>query len=183
MKKILLFVLILSATGLYAQQRKTWGAVEVGYGFTMAEKGGFYDEWHGIDPDFSIRTLKLLFGYYIIPDLSVGAGIGLNGYLPLAPLNTTPLWLDLRYHPFKNKKLLLNSAIGHSFFTPSEQDGENIQIDIALGYKVLDKRIDIIPAIGYNYCNYSMSAFSADELPTDRNQNKHSLFAKVSVMF
>lgn len=183
MKRLVLFVLLLSATCLYAQKHKLWGGVEVGYGITLSDKGDLYDISYADHKNMRMGTLKLLLGYYITPDVSLGVGVGSNSYNPLNTLNVLPVFLDVRYHPFRNKRILLNGDVGYTLLTPSDHKTGKFLMDFSVGYKVLDKKISIIPAIGYNYCSYDAGISSSDNMGLDDNQHKHSLFVKVSVVY
>ncbi|MEG2855768.1 hypothetical protein, partial [Bacteroides sp.] len=72
---------------------------------------------------------------------------------------------------------LLNGDIGYNLATSENNKDGKWLFDFSFGYKLLDKRISIIPAIGYNYCSYSIDGSSK------MNQSRHSLFLKVGVAF
>ena len=177
MRKLLLVILLFAATCSYAQNRKLWGAVEVGYGISLSDKGDAYDVSYGSDHKMAMSLIRALLGYYVTPDLSLGAGIGLNSYTQLEGLNTLPVFIDVRYHPFTNKRFLLNGDIGYNLATSENNKDGKWLFDFSFGYKLLNKRISIIPAIGYNYCSYSIDGSSK------MNQSRHSLFLKVGVAF
>ncbi|WP_291528250.1 hypothetical protein [Bacteroides sp. UBA939] len=181
-KKLVLFALLLSATCVYAQKHKIWVGAELGYGVTLSDKGDLYDMSYADHKDMRIGMLKLLVGYYVTPDLSLGVGAGSSNYNP-GTLNILPVFLDVRYHPFKNKRILLNGDIGCAFLTPAAYKKGKLLMDFSVGYKVLDKKVSIIPAIGYNYCGYDAGISVSDNIPLKDSQNKHSLFVKVGVIF
>jgi hypothetical protein len=177
MRRLLLFILLFSSTYTYAQNRKLWGGIEVGYGISFSDKGDAYDVSYDNDHKMLINTIRILLGYYVTPDLSLGTGVGFNSYTELEGLNTLPVFIDVRYRPFTNKRFLLNGDIGYNLFTSENNKDGNLLFDLSFGYKLLDKRICIVPAIGYNYCNYSINGTSKI------NQSRHSIFLKVGVVF
>ncbi len=126
--------------------------------------------------------LKVLVGYYVTPALSLGVGAGSSSYNPGAK-NVLPVFLDVRYHPFKNKRFLLNGDIGCAFLTPAAYSKGELLMDFSVGYKVLDKKVSIIPAIGYNYCGYDVGVPAYNNMQLVDSQNRHSLFVKVGVVF
>lgn len=177
MRKLLLLILLLTPTLTYAQKHKLWGGIEIGYGVSLSDKGDLYQATYGTDNKMAISSIRALIGYYVVPNFSLGVGLGLNSYTQLEGLNTLPVFLDVRYHPFSNKSFLLNGDIGYNLLTSEDNKDGKYLCDFSFGYKFLDKRISIIPAIGYNYCNYSINGVSK------MNQSKHSIFLKIGVVF
>lgn len=63
----------------YSQtNHRLWGGFEVGYGLSLSDRGDNYKVSYGGDTKMTISTLRGIVGYYVIPQLSVGAGIGFN---------------------------------------------------------------------------------------------------------
>lgn len=125
----------------------------------------------------SASSIRAIIGYYFVPQMSVGLGVGLNSYTKPG-LNTLPVWLDLRYHPIEdNLNFVLNAGVGYSMITSEDALKGKFQADISAGYKVYNlKKISIVPAIGYNFCNYSLK-------DTHRGQSRHSLFLKIGFFY
>ncbi len=125
----------------------------------------------------TISTLRGIVGYYVIPQLSVGAGIGFNSYIKPG-LNTIPVCLDLRYHPFDNKKFSINGNIGYTIATSENDLNGKFMSDISLGDKVLNLgKLSLVPSFGYNFINYSV------ENEKKLNQYRHSLFLKIGLIY
>jgi hypothetical protein len=165
---------------LYSQTNgRLWGGLEVGYGLSLADKGKMYDLSYGRDAKMTISTIKAVLGYYITPRLSLGAGIGLSSYT-LPGVNTAPLCIDIRYHPVRdNLNIVLNGDIGYSLATSESDTKGKFMADFSLGYKLFNiKKINITPAIGYNYINYSV-----DNVFGKSNQSRHSIFMKIGILY
>ncbi len=182
-RKILFLIFISSIfTPIYSYSQtnsKLWGGVEVGFGISLADKGKMYDLKYGKDSEMTTSTIRAIMGYYIMPQLSFGAGIGLSSYTKPS-VNTLPLCLDIRFHPIQeNQNLVLISNIGYSLATSESDINSKFMTDFSVGYKLTNiKKIGIIPAIGYNYNSYSV-----DNVFGKSNQSRHSLFLKVGVIY
>lgn len=178
MKKILLLIFLFLGINLYSQEnRKLWGAFEVGYGITLSDNGDLFDVNFGNNNKMYISSLRAIIGYYIMPELSLGLGIGLNSYTKPG-LNTLPIWLDVRYHPFLNKKFQINGDIGYAMATSENYLDGKLIADLSFGYELFKiKKIKIVPGIGYNFCNYSVKEMK------NMNQSRHSFFLKIGVIF
>ncbi|NDV82447.1 hypothetical protein [Bacteroides sp. 51] len=178
MKKILLLIFLFTAPYLSSQDsKKLWGGIEIGYGISLSDDGDSYNTSYGSENKMAISSIRGVIGYYIIPELSLGAGVGLNSYTKPG-VNILPVWFDIRYHPFTNKKIQLNGDLGYTVVTSESKQKGKLLTDLSIGYKLFNfKRISLQPAIGYNFCNYSIEE-------TKRfNQSRHSLFLKISILF
>ena len=91
MKSIIATLLLFYMLTANAQNNRLWGGVEIGYGYSLAEK----KDVHGISypKNNSFSSIHAVLGYDVVETLSVGAGIGLNGYSNPG-LNTLPLFLN-----------------------------------------------------------------------------------------
>lgn len=178
MKKILLLIFLFFVSYSYSQdRRKLWAGIEIGYGLSLSDSGGGYDVSYGNDNKMSFSLIKGIIGYYINPEISIGAGIGINSYTKPG-LNTIPLWLDIRYHPFTNKKIQINPGFGYTLVTSENDLKGKLLAELSVGYKLFKfKKISILPAIGYNFCNYSVEEIKSF------SQSRHSLFMKVGMIF
>lgn len=180
MKKLFLtFILMVGALTMLSAQpnNKLWGTVEVSYGYSFAEKKDAYGI--GYPQNNSVSFLQAILGYYVSEKLSLGVGIGLNGYSNPG-LNTIPLFLDLRFHPLQNKKMILNGSVGYSLSTNETNLGTGALASISIGYNLFKiKKISIVPAIGYNYCQYTVT----DTNGITHNSNRNSLFVKLGIVY
>lgn len=116
MKKIFAtsIILIIIQTGLLAQSSKTfWGEVTLAYGRSLGDYGKTYDVLHRDADNMYMASLKAKAGYYVTPQLSLGAGIGLSGYhSPNA--NTLPVFAEARYNVKPVPKLFSYLNVGTS---------------------------------------------------------------------
>jgi hypothetical protein len=194
--KHIVFIFILVAIIIPSAHSQTnnrlWGGLEIGGGISLADKGKMYNITYG-DSKMTTGTIRAIIGYYITPQISIGGGIGQSGYLDpalrtpppcgnyrSAALSTLPLCLDFRFHPIQdNLKLVLNANVGYSLLTNESDLNSKFMTDIAVGYKIANiGKISIVPAIGYNYNNYSI-----DNVYEKSNQSKHSVFLKIGIFY
>lgn len=179
MKKVLTFILMVGALTMLSAQpnNKLWGTVEVSYGYSFAEKKDAF----GISypQNNSVSFIQAVVGYYVSEKLSLGAGIGINGYSNPG-LNTIPLFLDFRFHPLQDKKMILNGSVGYSLSTNEANLDAGAVASISIGYNLFKiKKISIVPAIGYNYCQYTVT----DTNKINHNSSRNSLFVKLGIVY
>jgi len=174
MKRVLLLIFIFVAINSFSQNtRKIWGGIELGYGLSLSDDGDCYDISFGNSNKMSISSIRAILGYYITPDLSLGAAIGLNSYSKPG-LNILPVFLDVRYHPFNNKNIQFNGDIGYVLTTSENNRDGKLLADLSVGYILLsNKKVNLIPAIGYNLCTYEVKA------DKKYNQSRHSVLFKI----
>ncbi len=192
MKKHLLLLTFLSCAATLAAQhngKRLWGGVELGYGLSITNTPKPYSSAYDTK-DITLNSLKATLGYYITPSFSLGAGVEPRSYVH-GGLNMVNLWLDSRFHPFKDKKILLNGSLGLPLFL-SEKDNRKIKLlaDIAFGYELFSiKKIKIMPQIGYDYCHYGalktpdLGVYSEAGADEKANHSIHCLVFKVGVIF
>lgn len=173
-RKLIVFsvLILLTLASISAQSKsKIWGGVEIGYGVTLSDE-------NISQSDKSISTLRGLLGYYVVPNLSLGVGVGLSGYIVA---NTVPLCLDVRYHPINsNPNYVVNWAVGYSLATSENDVKGKFMTDISLGYKIFNiGKMKLVPAIGYNYNTYSIE----NGLNSKNDYSQHSLFLKIGLLF
>ena len=180
MKFVLIFILgTITLTGMQAQtNNKLWGGIEVGYGLGLSDRGDSYKISRGDGYKMAYSSLRAIVGYYVLPNFSVGGGIGLGSYTNPS-LNTIPVFLDLRFHPLENnKKFILNGNLGYSIATSETDLNSKFQGEFSVGYKIFELgKISLIPSLGYNYCNYSIESLNKG------SQSKHSLFLRVGFFY
>lgn len=181
MKKIIILTIIcvFSFNLVFPQShRKFWGGIEVAKGMAFSDQGEMYDVTFKIDHD-TYNSLRAVFGYYVTPDLSLGASIGLAHYNGIS-LNTAPVCLDIRYHPLPaNWHWTLLGDIGYSIMGEDGSYKSKMQADIAIGYdfRINKKNWRLIPSLGYNYNQYTYDYHSIG------TQNRHSLFLRLGLTF
>ena len=177
LRSIIVTLLLFCILAANAQNNRLWGGVEVGYGYSLAEK----KDVHGISypKNNSFSSIQAVLGYYVVEKLSVGAGIGLNGYSNPG-LNILPLFLNLRFHPFQNKQIVFSGDLGYALLSNEDNMEAGFLTSISVGYQVCKvKKIGIIPAVGYNFCQYSVKAASG----INHNDNRSSVFLKLGIVY
>ncbi len=174
-----------SPISLYSQtNNKLWGGLEVGYGISLSDNGKLYDTSYKGNNRMALSSIRGVFGYYIIPSLSVGAGIGLSSYTK-PQLNTIPVFLDFRFHPLpKNTDLFINADLGHTIATSESDSKGKLIAELSIGYNLFRiGKLSIVPAIGYNYVNYSISYPDNDGIKSSFSQHRNSIFLKVGIIY
>lgn len=163
--------------------RKFWIGAEIGGGVGLHDTGAKYDA--SATSHSGMSLIRGVFGYYLTPRLSLGAGIGFNSYTK-SELQTLPLSLDVRFHPLKeNTNLLLAASVGHSLYTNEKNLKGKFTSDIAVGYKInRGNNIKLTPMIGYNFCSYFVEdSGGLNKTAVNSNECKHSLFLKLSITY
>lgn len=108
-RSILVLIVILSfcANAIYAQNLKSkdpfkneeiFGIVKFGFGLPLSiehQHGSVTDEI--VSSKASVFSLNVIGGYYLVPELSIGIGLGLDG-LHYPSSNTLPIYADFRYY-------------------------------------------------------------------------------------
>lgn len=177
MKSIIVTLLLFCMLTANAQNNRLWGGVEVGYGYSLAEK----KDVHGISypKNNSFSSIQAILGYYVVEKLSVGVGIGLNGYSNPG-LNTLPLFLNLKFHPFHNKNIVFSGDLGYSLLSNEDNIDAGFLTNISVGYRLWRiRKISITPAVGYNFCQYSIKGAGKIKHRDYRN----SIFLKLSIAY
>jgi hypothetical protein len=156
-KRITVFALILfSAGALVAQQKQKtlWGSVELGYGIGLLETGasgsrGTKSEYGYME----VVNTRLKAGYYVSPNLSLGAGICAGNYTGYR-INAVPVFADVRWHFTKSPKLFAFADIGASFFEGGFKD-KGFVSELGASYRfAFGRRCALNPSVGYNLIAY-----------------------------
>lgn len=177
MKSIIVTLLLFCMLTANAQNNRLWGGIEVGYGYSLAEKKDVYGISYPKNNSFS--SIQAILGYYVVENLSVGVGIGLNGYSNPG-LNTLPLFLNLKFHPFHNKNIVFSGDLGYSLLSNEANIDAGLLTSMSVGYKVCKiKKISIVPAIGYNFCQYFVKGMNG----MNHNDNRSSVFLKLGIVY
>lgn len=180
MKKIILTVIFITCALIVVSAQpnnRFWGTIEFSYGYSFAERNDIY----GISypQNNSVSFLHAIAGYYVTENMSIGVGVGINGYSNPG-LNNVPLFLDFRFHPLQSKKVILNGSIGHALVTNETNLKAGALANISVGYHLFKiKKVSIVPAIGYNYCQYSAKDING----TKHRDNRSSIFVKLGVVY
>jgi hypothetical protein len=158
--------------------KSLWGGVEVGYGRSFEKDYSGYNMY--------LASLRVKIGYYITPQFSLGAGIGLNGYHNYS-INTLPVVLDIRYHPIKTLSGLyayadIGASVSDSFTTGDFTSG--FLSDMGLGYKIhLGKRTSLNPAVGYNLFVSSLRVYNFVNYSYTYRITRHTIFLRLGFQF
>lgn len=182
MRKIICSVILfLSSAGFIFAQRgndKTlWGAVEFGYGRGLGDNGRSFDL-----PSKNIYGRMHLFrigakaGYYLTPQFSLGAGVGLAGYHN-PDANTLPVFVDLRFRLKSMPKLYVFADIGGSFLGDAYTEG--FISDMGIACKIpTGRRTSLNPSLGYDIFLYSDNWGVGNE-----KRSRHTIFIKLEFEF
>lgn len=179
MKNVVVTILLLFCMLIAnAQNKRLWGGIEVGYGYTLAKKENVYGICYPNSNSFS--SIQAVLGYYAIEDkLSIGISSGLYGYSNPG-LNILPLLLNLKLHPFNNRNIILGGNLGYSLLTNETNFKAGLLMDAFVGYKICNIwKVSVIPSFGYNFCQYSVNGTDGIK----HNNNKNSIFLKLGLAF
>ena len=133
-----------------------------------------------------VANTRLKAGYYVSPNLSLGAGIGAGNYTGYK-INTVPVFADVRWHFTKSPKLFAFADIGASFFGGGFRD-KGFVSEIGVGYRLeFGKRCSINPSVGYNLIAYRQTYRNLvllDPNASDaENRVRHSICLTVAFEF
>jgi hypothetical protein len=183
MKKLFVIFITLSATqiSLSAQDRKTlWGEVTLGYGRSLGDYGKSYDM---PADNMYMASLNAKVGYYVMPQLSLGVGVGLSGYHnPI--INTLPVFAEARYSVKRAPKLFAYLNAGASLGGGAYSSGATI--GAGAGYSIkLGRRIALNPSIGYNALLYKQvaTALFSQEVLYSEARRRHTIFLQLGFEF
>lgn len=98
------------------------------------------------------KSLRLVFGYFINPNISAGVGFGADRY-ESPGANTFPLFLDFRGYlkDAKNTPFVFFDVGKTIVFSSQAQEGGNL-FDGGVGYKFfIGKKTCLVGKVGYNY--------------------------------
>ncbi|GHT52446.1 hypothetical protein AGMMS49982_12700 [Bacteroidia bacterium] len=182
MKKLFIFAIALLAVQncllAQANNNKTlFGEIELGYGFGLSDQSTSYNlSYDNFSGRMYLANFRAKAGYYLTPQISLGLGIGLNGYHN-TNINTLPVVIDLQYHLKSMSNLFTYVNIGASI-APSDAYTSGFVSDIGLGYRItLGKRI-LKPSVGYDLFRYSQNLGIDSE-----THIRHTLFMRLGFEF
>ncbi|MDR2465935.1 MAG: hypothetical protein LBD35_00965 [Prevotellaceae bacterium] len=151
----IVFALFWAGAAVAQQKQKTlWGSIEVGYGTGIVETGTSGTHYRASKYGFmEVTNTRLKAGYYISPNLSLGAGIGAGNYTGY-DIRAVPVFADIRWHFTKSPNLFAFADIGASLFRHEFID-KGFVSELGAGYRVtFGKRCSLNPSVGYNLIAY-----------------------------
>lgn len=178
MRKLFILLLFIS-TGLVlkAQNNKLYAELDLIGGF-------FYCNNHVITRDLGdspgIASVRGVVGYYVHPDLSLGAGTGIHSYIYKEEGTTfVPALFDVKYHPFKNKRITLNACMGYNLLSAKRENDGKWLYELAIGYKgrCLSDNLWGMLSLGYSYSDINTRRPSGDRF------SRGAVFIKISVIY
>jgi hypothetical protein len=178
---ILSIYLLIIPNGLFSQNtndKTLWGEVDLGYGFSLADRGKSYNlSYNDFSEKMYLASIRVKAGYYITPQLSLGAGLGLDGYHN-TNINTFPVFIDLQYR-LKSIPKLFAYVNGGASVALSDAYTSGFISGIGMGYRVaLGKRIILKPSIGYDLFLYSQNLGVSSE-----TRSRHTLSMRLGFEF
>jgi hypothetical protein len=201
MKKILITfgVLSLPYHFAFAQSDETfWANLELGYGWTLADKGRYRFADDNDRMNMSLFQLKLR--YYVTDALSLTAGVGLTPYHNYN-ITTTPVSAGLQYDFVHIPRLFAYADVGFplsaetassDFFTSwftyyDVRYTSGFAANAGAGYRIASSaRRSLYVAVGYHLLRYNVSVSFlngiSDEQLTDRRA-KHAILLRVGYTF
>jgi opacity protein-like surface antigen len=200
MKKILaaLCALWVAPHPALAQSETTWANLELGYGWTLADKGTYNLVDKNDRSYMAIMYAKLR--YYATDELSLAAGIGATPYRNYG-ITTVPVFAGLQYDFARIPRLFAYADIGlplsaetassdfiTSWLTDYSVDYKSgFMANAGVGYRVaLSSRRSLYVAAGYHLFHYNLSisflnGVSGEQL-ADRRA-KHAILLRVGYTF
>ncbi|MDR0560271.1 MAG: hypothetical protein LBG92_08865 [Prevotellaceae bacterium] len=125
--------------------KKLWGGFDIGFvGIPLSSGGGFSDISSNV---FYTWRLRAKAGYYIMPRISLGLGIGLTG-----EINTFPVFVNFHYLLSKNWYAYtdIGGIVANNAFSQT-----GFMSETGFGYRLhVWRRFAINAALGYNLTSY-----------------------------
>lgn len=149
---LFLFVLSLSLNGQEKQSVKKnqgiFNITEIGY---LTGSGNIDYDRYSVANDARTYRLRSIFGYFFNPHLSLGIGIGLDGYHE-PDLNTMPLFVECRGYLKDQRNTFYGFADVGKALNTNETFTPGLFLNAGVGYKFfLTKRWCINGSLGYNF--------------------------------
>lgn len=141
-------VTITVGQGVKNKESKFYNITEIGYGHGVG-KMNFKDVNLKIQNESSYFRIRTQFGYFFSEKISLGLGVGLDGYHDYT-FNTAPLFVDMRYY-FKSQPqtFFVFSNLGYAI--PLDNNFEQgIMGGVSLGRKISTRKLILLPSIGVN---------------------------------
>ena len=170
------------------QQKRLWGSIELGWGTGLVETGQSRTHYRKSDyGTMSVINTRVKAGYYVSPNLSLGAGIGAGNYLGYE-IRSVPIFADIRWHFAKSPFLFAFADVGGSFFQDTFID-KGFVSDLGVGYRVtFGKRCSLNPSVGYNLIAYrqgyrNLYIVEEPNMRQPENRVRHSICFTVTFEF
>jgi len=154
MKNYLTLLFIILSLGAFAQEKEEikkntgiFNLTEIGY---LPGVGNISYDNIDIENEANTYRLRTIFGYFLTPHFSLGAGIGLDGYHN-PTYNTMPLFIEGRAYLLNNRHSpFFYADIGKAIKAGMEFE-EGLFFNTGIGYKFfLSEKFCIHTSIGYN---------------------------------
>lgn len=182
MRKTFALIVLLAFLQAYSygqanSYKSLWGTLEVGYGWSASKDGQSYNATSSnTEGRMHVMGVRAIVGYYLTPQISLGGGVGFNGYRN-SKINTLPVFVDVRY-------LFTNQLFAYADIGGSVASGgdfmSGFMMDAGLGYRIaLGERSSLNPSIGYNLFSYSQVLSGNDS----ENRSRHTLFLRLGFEF
>ena len=184
----------------FAQSSETlWTDLELGYGWTLADKGRYRLTDDNDQMYMSIFHLRLR--YYLTDALSIGAGLGVapyHNYSITAPFASAGLQYDLRRLPrlftYADVSFPLSVETASSdFFSRWDADYDvsytsGFAANAGVGYSIAaSPRRSLYVALGYHLFRYNLSVSfpndNAPNSPPNDRRAKHAILLRVGYTF
>jgi hypothetical protein len=190
MKKLFTISITLVAmqASLSAQNSKTfWGEITLGYGRSFGDYGKSYDLSYNNVDNMYMASLTAKLGYYVLPQLSLGVGVGLSGYHN-PNINTLPVFVEARYNVKPIPKLFSYLNVGTSLSGLGSAGAFNggLITGAGAGYSIkLGKRTALNPSIGYNVLFYKQifTELFSQEMLYSEGRRRHTIFLQLGFEF
>lgn len=130
------------------KESKVFNITEIGYGHGFG-KINFKDVNLKIQNESSYFRLRTQFGYFFSEKLSLGIGMGLDGYHDYT-FNTAPLFVDARYYfSPQPQTFFVFTNLGYAIPLASNFE-QGIMGGISFGRKISTRKLILLPSIGVN---------------------------------
>lgn len=189
MSKLFLSILFLSyilsfhpAFSQFSTKNKSTGfynITELGYGHGIG-KIDFKKSGFEIANESKYFRLRAEFGYFVSNKISIGLGIGLDGYHDYT-LNTAPMFIDVRYYlKDKPQAFFLSGNLGYALPLSSNFE-QGILAGFTIGKKMSGRRIILLPSTGLNF--QQIQNFSSYSFGSNQGGNKEENIWLTSLQF
>lgn len=130
------------------KNKGVFNITEIGY---LPGTGNIKYDGYSVANDARTYRLRSIFGYFINPHLSLGIGIGLDGYHE-PDHNTMPLFLECRGYLKDQRNTFYGFADVGKALNANETFTPGLFLNAGVGYKFfLTKRWCINTSLGYNF--------------------------------
>jgi hypothetical protein len=128
-------------------------------------------------------SVKVKAGYYVLPQLSLGVGVGLSGYHnPL--INTLPVFAEVRYNVKRIPRLFSCLNAGASFGSGAFSSGGIVGAGVGYSIKT-GRRTALNISVGYDALLYKQIVvyLFTDEVAYSEMRHRHTMFLQLGFEF